>query len=184
MQRLPQNLIGRTKLNDFAEIHHRYPIGNVFYDGKIVRNKKQRQIHFAANFREKIDDLRLDRNVERRDGLIRHNQFWFDRQRARNRDALALAAGKFVRIFFHRARQQTNFGHERRDTRTQFGARDFFVGEDRFRERIENSHPRVERCVGILKDHLKIRACASQFARFKAIQVSTLENDVAVGRWY
>ena len=100
------------------------------------------------NLREKIDDLRLDGNIERRDGLVRDNQFRFDRQRARYRDALALPAGKFVRIFFHRARQQTNFGHERRDARTHFGARDFFVTSNCFRERIENRHARIERRVG------------------------------------
>ena len=48
MQWSTQNLIRRTELDDFTEIHHRDPIGNVFYDGEIVRNKKEREIHLAT----------------------------------------------------------------------------------------------------------------------------------------
>ena len=49
-----------------------------------------------AQIGQQPDDLHLDRDVERRDGFVAHDQFGFARQRARNRDALALPAGKLV----------------------------------------------------------------------------------------
>ena len=46
---------------------------------------------------EEIDDLRLDRDVERRDRLVGDDQLGLERDGARDADALALAAGEFVR---------------------------------------------------------------------------------------
>ena len=46
---------------------------------------------------EQIGNLCTDRYVERRDGLIRHDQIRLDSQRTRNRNALALAARKGAR---------------------------------------------------------------------------------------
>jgi hypothetical protein len=47
---------------------------------------------------EQIDDLRLHGNIQRAHRLVADDQFRLDRQRARDADALALAAGKFMRI--------------------------------------------------------------------------------------
>ena len=47
--------------------------------------------------REQVDDLGLDRHVERRDGLVEHDQLRVERERARDADPLALAAGELVR---------------------------------------------------------------------------------------
>ena len=44
-----------------------------------------------------VDDLRLHRDVERRDRLIGHDEIRLGRERARDGDALALAAGELVR---------------------------------------------------------------------------------------
>ena len=47
---------------------------------------------------EQVDDLGLDRDVERRDGLVGHQELGVERQRAGDADALALAAGELVGI--------------------------------------------------------------------------------------
>ena len=39
-----------------------------------------------------VEDLRLHRDVERRDGLVRDDEIGLDRERPRDADALALAA--------------------------------------------------------------------------------------------
>ena len=46
---------------------------------------------------EQVDDLGLDRDVERGDRLVEQHQPRVDRERARDADALALAAGELVR---------------------------------------------------------------------------------------
>jgi len=51
--------------------HHRDAIGHVFYHGKVVGNENERQIHFALNLREQIDDLGLNGNVERSSSRFR-----------------------------------------------------------------------------------------------------------------
>ena len=47
---------------------------------------------------QQVQDLRLDRDVERRDGLVGDDQLRLQRERARDADALALAAGELVRV--------------------------------------------------------------------------------------
>ena len=47
---------------------------------------------------QQIEDLGLDRDVERRDGLIADDQLGLERDRPGDADALALAAGEFMRI--------------------------------------------------------------------------------------
>ena len=47
---------------------------------------------------QQVDDLRLDRHVERRDRLVGHDQLRVERERAGDADALPLAAGELVRV--------------------------------------------------------------------------------------
>ena len=51
----------------------------------------------ALELCEQVDDLRLDRDVERRDGLVGDDELGLQRDGARDADALALAAGELVR---------------------------------------------------------------------------------------
>ncbi len=46
---------------------------------------------------EQVEDFRLHRNVERRGRLVEQQQFWLKHQGARDRHALALAAGELMR---------------------------------------------------------------------------------------
>ena len=47
---------------------------------------------------QQVQHLRLDRHVERRHGLVGDQQLRAQRERARDADALALAAGELVRV--------------------------------------------------------------------------------------
>ena len=49
-------------------------------------------------FCSRLDDLRLDRDVERRHRLVADDQIGIDGQRAGDADTLALPAGELVRI--------------------------------------------------------------------------------------
>jgi hypothetical protein len=61
-------------------------------------------VHLARELCEQVDDLRLDRNIESGDRLVGDNEFGFDSERPRDRDALALSAGELVGIFSNCAR--------------------------------------------------------------------------------
>ncbi len=52
----------------------------------------------ALQVAQQVQHLRLDRDVQRRDGLVGDQQLRFQRQRAGDADPLALAAGELVRV--------------------------------------------------------------------------------------
>ena len=86
------------QLDDAAEIHHRDALAEMPHDRQIVRDEQVGQAEALAQILEQIDDLRLDRDVERRDRLVADDEFRLERQSARDPDALALAARHFVRV--------------------------------------------------------------------------------------
>ena len=53
---------------------------------------------------------------------------------------------------------------------------------DSFADDRPHAHPRVERCVGILKDDLHLAAQMAQFGSRKRRQVAAIEEDLAGGR--
>ena len=58
---------------------------------------RQRQAEARLHVLQQIEDLRADRNVERRDRLVADDEFRIEHQRPRDADALALPAGEFMR---------------------------------------------------------------------------------------
>ena len=79
-------------LNDPAEIHHRHPVAQVPYHREVVPDKQVGQSELRLQFGQQVDDLRLDRHVERRDRFIRDDQCRAGGQC----DALTLSARKLV----------------------------------------------------------------------------------------
>jgi hypothetical protein len=60
--------------DDFAEIHDRDAVADVLDDSEIVRDEQIRKVLFALQIHHQIDDLSLDRHVERRDRLVADDQ--------------------------------------------------------------------------------------------------------------
>jgi hypothetical protein len=61
-----------------------------------VGNEDVREAELRLQVLHQVDDLRLDRDVERADGLVGNHDLRVGRQRAGDADALPLAAGEFV----------------------------------------------------------------------------------------
>ena len=78
--------------------HHRDAVGHVVDHREIVGDEQIGEAQFLLQILEQVEDLRLHRDVERRDRLVADQQVGAERQRARDADALALAAGEAVRI--------------------------------------------------------------------------------------
>ncbi len=62
----------------------------------------------ACKSSSRVDDLRLNRDVERGNGLIADDEFRIDRERPCDADTLPLTAGKFVRITIRVVRLQAD----------------------------------------------------------------------------
>jgi hypothetical protein len=62
------------------------------HDSKVVRNEEVRKFELILQVAEKVEDLRLDRNVERRHGLVTDNDLGLESQRAGDGNPLPLTA--------------------------------------------------------------------------------------------
>ena len=89
-------------LDDLAEIHDRDAVADVLDDRDVVGDEQIGEAELALQVAQQVDDLRLHRDVERRDRLVADDQARVERQRAGDADALALAAGEFVRVAVER----------------------------------------------------------------------------------
>src|ERR1043166_4542621 len=96
MQRLVAQLERVGQFDDLPAIHHRDAPADMSDRRKIMADEQIADVEFRLQFFQLIDDLRADRNVERRDRLVEHDQPRFGDERARDRDALALPAGKLM----------------------------------------------------------------------------------------
>ena len=78
-------------LDDLAQVHHGDPVGHVLHDRQVVRDEQVRELELLLQVVEEVQDLRLDRDVERRDGFVAHDQLRAAaRARARRRSAAAV----------------------------------------------------------------------------------------------
>ena len=98
MQRLAIKRIAVCDFHHAAEIHHHDPHRDVADHGEVVRDEQIGKPEPLLQILQQVDDLALDRHVERRHGLVADDERRLHCQRARNADSLALAAGKLMRI--------------------------------------------------------------------------------------
>jgi hypothetical protein len=90
----------RRELDEAAEIHHADAVAHhVPHDREVVADEQVGQPELALQVLHQVQDLRLHRDVERRGRLVADQELGVGGQRARDRDALALAAREFVREF-------------------------------------------------------------------------------------
>ena len=87
----------RPDLDDAAEIHDRDPMGEVAHQAKIMGDEEDGQAEPLLQLEQQVDDLRLHGDIEGRDELVGDQAFRLDGERAGDADALALAAGEFMR---------------------------------------------------------------------------------------
>ncbi len=67
-------------------------VRHVLDDRQIVADEQQREAELLLQVLQQVDDLRLDRDVERRDRLVADDQFGLRRECPGDADALALTA--------------------------------------------------------------------------------------------
>ena len=108
---------------------------------------------------EEVDDLRLDRHVERRDGFVGEDDSGLDGQCSRQADALALAAGELVRVavggFGRKSDEAEQLVHPRGDVvaADRAAARPAGVHQ-RLGDQPAHAESRIEARVRVLEDEL------------------------------
>src|SRR5436190_1242185 len=110
MSGVPVNLLARATFDDPAEVHDRHPVAHVLDHPEIVGDEQQREPELPLQVVQQVQYLGLDGDVERRHGLVRDDEARADRERARDPDALALAAAELVWIAVRRVGRQADEG--------------------------------------------------------------------------
>ncbi len=73
MQRLLEEVLCPSHLDETARIHHRNALAGLRHHPHVVRDEDDRQAKLPAQFGQELEDLVLHRHVERRRRLIRQD---------------------------------------------------------------------------------------------------------------
>ena len=169
--RVVEQLVERALLDDAPGVHDEHAVGDVGDDAEVVGDEddRRRRSRRAASL-ELVEDLRLDRHVERGRRLVGDQQLGRARQRHRDHHALAHAAGELVRVRARRARAARGIptrssSSTARSMRRGLG-RCPVVRADLLDDLVADPVDRVERRHRVLEDHRDLGAAdAPQLAR-------------------
>ncbi len=88
----------RRLLDDAAGIHHHHLVGHFGDDAQVVRDQDDRRASLLLQALHQVEDLGLDRHVQRGRRLVGDQQARLAGQRHRDHRALAHAARELVRV--------------------------------------------------------------------------------------
>jgi len=108
VRRVGIHLIHAAHFNDPAEVHDRDLIRDVPDDGQIVRDKQIGDAELALQPSQEVDDLCLDRNVERAHWFIANDQIRVDSDRSGDPDPLALSTAELPRVPTYESRVEAD----------------------------------------------------------------------------
>ncbi len=87
----------RGLLDEPAQVHHERPVADVLHDGQVVGDEHDGDAQLLLQPGQQVEDLRLDRHVERRRGLVRDDETWLQGECGGDAHPLPLAARQLVR---------------------------------------------------------------------------------------
>ena len=93
-----EDLVERALLHDAARVHHGDPVGDVGHHAEVVGHEDHRGAGLVAQLADALEDLRLDRHVERGGRLVGDQHARVAREGQRDHHALAHAARELERV--------------------------------------------------------------------------------------
>ncbi len=183
VQRVVVELLGGRDLDDPAEVHDRDPRRDVTDDREVVGDEQVRQPELPLQVLHQVDDLRLDRDVERGDRLVGDDEVRIERECAGEADALALAAAELVRVAGGCVRGQADDLKQLADALAdRLAPADEAVHPERLSDDATDAVARVERRERVLEDHLHPAAQRPQLVVPEVRDVGAVEDDLPGGR--
>ncbi|MDQ1080944.1 hypothetical protein QE401_003470 [Pseudoroseomonas cervicalis] len=179
MARIAEQRAGLGDLHHPAEIHHRDAVGDMPHHRQIMRDEQDGQAEFFFQFQKEIHHLRLDRHVQRRDRLIRHQEAGLHDQRPRDADALALPARQLMRVPLRMMRLQPDQAQHLRHALPPLRPADAALDDQRRRHDALHAHARIQRGEGVLEHQLHPPPQRPQRAPRQMRDVLALEADGA-----
>ena len=90
--------VGRAGLHEHAGVHHVHALAHARDDAEVVRDQDERRVEVGDEGLQQLEDLRLDRDVERGRRLVGDQELRLARERHRDHRALAHSARELVRV--------------------------------------------------------------------------------------
>ena len=184
MARPGQHLGHRPGLDHGAAVHHAQVVAQLRHQAQVVRDEHDRPGELAPQAFEQVDDLGLDRRVQRRGGLVGEQQVGLHQQRHGDHHALAHAARELVRIG-HQAQVGVGDAHADQGLacpRQRVRASDAGVAALEHIHQVRgHGEQRIERRHRVLEDHRD--ACAAPGGHRRLVepeQLGAVEGDAAV----
>src|SRR5262245_30116434 len=171
-----------SELDDPAEIHDRDPVSDVPNKAQVVADEEIGQAATLPQGHEEDDDLRLDGDVKGCHRLIANEEFGRDGKRTGDADALALAARKLVRIAVSVRPVESDLLQRLVDKRGNRAAFREAMHFESLADDLTDLPTRIERSVGVLKDHLDLQDVVETFSAGKLHRPPSLEPDLPSGR--
>ena len=182
MLRVAEELVARRELDELPEVHHRDAVAQELDRREVVRDEEAREAHLALQVAKQVEDRRLHRHVERRNGLVRDQDARLEDQRTREPDALALPARQFVRIPVAELGAEADQVEDLLDARPQVAALRDPVQPQRLADDRTARHARVQRRVRILEDHVQLASQRPHLPSREMRDVDAAQQDLAGGR--
>ena len=184
VQLFGQRARGVAGLHHLAMAQDGDAVGHLGDHRQVVRDQQQAHAVFRDQIAQQVEDLRLQHHVERRRRLVGDQQLGFQRTGDGDDDALALAAGQFVRI----ARQR-EFRLRQADAVEHFSRPFLGVGAARLGvpayalgDLLADGLDRVERRHRLLEHHADVVAAQRAHLVFGGRKdVDAVEGDAAGG---
>jgi hypothetical protein len=166
-------------LDDPPEVHHRDPVADVPDDRQVVRDEQVGEAQPVLEPLEEVDYLRLDRHVEGRDRLIGDDEVGVEGERPRHPDPLSLATRELVRVADRVVGVEPDGGEQLPNPLPSLRLRADVVDVERLGDGVSRGHPRVERGVRVLEDHLEPTAQVLELPPVDGGDVRAVELDRA-----
>ena len=152
-----QHVSGAPLFDDFTLLHDDHPVTQMVDQRQVMADEHQAQPHIGLQVGEQVEDLALHGDVERRNRLVGDQQAGPGDDGAGNGNALALPAGKLVRVFFRVGGPYAHLVEHRQHALPPRSRRDGPVGEQGLGNAPAHRAPGVERAEGVLKHDLELR---------------------------
>ena len=177
MLRVLEHGAARADLDDLAQVHHRHAVADALDHRHVVRDEEVGHAELLLQIEQQVDDLRADGHVQRRHRFVGDHHLGVERQRAGNRDALALPARKLMRVAVRRLGGQAHLFQQPAHTLFGLVGRHQLVDEQRLHHRIAHRQARVERGIRVLEHELDVTPQRLQRGAFQ-------RRDVAAGHFH
>ena len=145
-----------SPFDDLAQVHNRHSFAHMPDHRQIMGNEQIGQPQIIFQLDQQVDDLGLNRDIQRRDRFVQHQQLGAERQGPGDADPLPLSTGELVGVFLGVTGMET---HQFQEFLYLVGiGAAAFVDDQGLGDDVPRFHAGIERSERVLEDDLHISA--------------------------